>query len=126
MNKALSLNTQLIKLRSVIKLLKDSIPFSIIKTESGHTDLSHKTCLQDIIYSLRDIQYELRGLTGYKAKRSKQVNHYSIDEIMGILLIEQNSNASDKYKDAIGLAYADLLTVAYYISSINLSKDELF
>lgn len=123
MNKALSLNTQLTKLRSVIKLLKESMPLSVIKTESGHVDLSHKTYLQDIIYSLRDIQYELRGLTGYKAKRSKQVNHYSIDEIMELLQTEQTADISLKYKESLNQARIDLESVAYYI---NLSKDELY
>lgn len=128
MNKALSLNTQLTKLRSVIKLLRDTLPQAVITLDSGHKDMSHRTRLQDIVYSLRDIQYELRGLTGYKAKRSKQINHYSINEIMSLLSEEINCEPKrhPEYRANIDKAKTELQTVEHYINNINISNDELF
>lgn len=122
MNKPLSLNTQLTKLRSVIKLLKGTLPQSVVVLESGHRDTSRISLLKDIIYSLRDIQYELRGLTGYKAKRKAQVNHYSINEIEELLSAEISSISYPThplyavYRANIDQAKTELETVAYFIN----------
>lgn len=134
MSKQLSLNMQLTKLRSVIKLLKGTLPISVIKLPSGHTDPSRVSTLRDIIYSLRDIQYELRGLTEYRARRSAQINHYAIGEILDLLsneLVSQvDGHTHPNYKDNISTAKTELETVAHFLSlrqiKQELLKDELY
>lgn len=128
MSKQLSLNTQLTKLRSVIKLLKGTLSISVVKLHSGHTDTSRISTLRDIIYSLRDIQYELRGLTEYRAKRSAQINHYTIDDIIDFLSNELISQVDGTfhplYRDNISTAKTELETVAHFLS-LRQAKQEL-
>lgn len=128
MSKQLSLNTQLTKLRSVIKLLKGTLSISVVKLPSGHTDSSRVSTLRDIVYSLRDIQYELRGLTEYRAKRSAQINHYTMTEIMELLSKELSSTTDGTfhplYRDNISTAKTELETVAHFLS-LKQAKQEL-
>ena len=79
MKNPLSLNTQLTKLRIINNLLKQTIPEAVC-TVNGFKDTSRCEELKQVIYSLRDIQYLLRGLK-YSAHRSTQTRKMTIFEI---------------------------------------------
>ena len=122
----LSLNTQLTKLRLSISTLKAILPALIFTTESGYKDKSHYCVVRDIIYSLRDTLYELKGLPDYKASRSNQMRHYSIKEVLQTLLTiadahsSFNANVADTLRDV----KTNLETVDYYIDTKN--NNDLF
>ena len=65
-------------------LLKQTIPEAICIKENGFRDTSRCDELKQVIYSLRDIQYMLRG-PDYSAHRSTQTRKMTIFEIRAYL-----------------------------------------
>ena len=117
MKRPLSLNTQLAKLRLVNNLLKQTLPEAIRIKENGFTDTSKCDELKQVIYSLRDIQYMLRGLD-YKAHRSSQTRKMTIFEIRSYLESIFNSQAecpTQIYKQNIEKAYVELGSVQQFL-----------
>lgn len=138
MKRPLSLNTQLTKLRIVNNLLKQTLPEAVRIKENGFTDTSRCDELKQVIYSLRDIQYMLRGLD-YKAHRSSQTRKMTIFEIRSYLESIFNSQAEPNqvYKQNIEKAYIELGSVQQFLSlkehastsmpiSTTIEEDELF
>ena len=134
MKKSLSLNTQLAKLRAVNNLLKQTLPEAICIT-NGFRDTSRCEELKQVIYSLRDIQYMLRGLN-YKAHRSSQTRKMTISEIQSYFeSIIQSKNESYNccgklYKQNIHKAHIELSSVEQFLAlkeqKQNIKNDELF
>ena len=119
MKKSLSLNTQLTKLRTVNNLLKQTISEAIYIKENGFRDTSRCDELKQVIYSLRDIQYMLRGLD-YSAHRSAQTRKMTIFEIRdymkSIIDSDSESNICGKlYKHNIFEAYTELGSVQQFL-----------
>ena len=119
MKKPLSLNTQLTKLRMVNNLLKQTIPEAICIKENGFRDTSRCDELKQVIYSLRDIQYMLRGLD-YSAHRSTQTRKMTIFEIRAylesIFKSENEHNRCGKlYRYNIFKAYTELGSVQQFL-----------
>lgn len=127
MKKPLSLNTQLSKLRIVNNLLKQTLSEAVCEKENGFKDTSRCNELKQVIYSLRDIQYMLRGLD-YNAHRSEQTRKMSIDEIRAYLELEaQHTKCGEIYKRNIYCAYIELGSVQQFLqlkaSSTNIDDD---
>ena len=116
MKRPLSLNTQLTKLRIVNNLLKQTLPEAIRIKENGFTDTSRRDELKQVIYSLRDIQYMLRGLD-YKAHRSSQTRKMTIFEIRSYLesIINSQAEPNQIYKQNIERAYIELGSVQQFL-----------
>ena len=119
MKKPLSLNTQLTKLRMINNLLKQTIPEAICIKENGFRDTSRCDELKQVIYSLRDIQYMLRGLD-YSAHRSTQTRKMTIFEIRAylesIFKSENEHNRGGKlYRYNIFKAYTELGSVQQFL-----------
>ena len=119
MKKALSLNTQLTKLRTVNNLLKQSIPEAVFTKENGFKDSSLCEELRQVIYSLRDIQYMLRGLD-YKAHRSTQTRKMNIIEIREYLHTTYSKTAKDLdcgkfFRHNLYIAYTELGSVEQFL-----------
>lgn len=119
MRKALSLNTQLTKLRSVNNLLKQTIPEAAISRENKTFDLSLCEELKQVIYSLRDIQYMLRGLD-YHAHRSAHIRKMGIIEIRTYLNntcndTERTQNCGAVFRHNLFTAYTELGSVEQYL-----------
>ena len=119
MKKPLSLNTQLTKLRMINNLLKQTIPEAIYTKENGFRDTSRCDELKQVIYSLRDIQYMLRGLD-YSAHRSTQTRKMTIFEIRAylesIFKSEDKHNRCGKlYRYNIFKAYTELGSVQQFL-----------
>ena len=119
MKKPLSLNTQLTKLRMINNLLKQTIPEAIYIKENGFRDTSRCDELKQVIYSLRDIQYMLRGLD-YSAHRSTQTRKMTIFEIRtylkSIFKSENEHNRCGKlYRYNIFKAYTELGSVQQFL-----------
>lgn len=119
MKKALSLNTQLTKLRTVNNLLKQSIPEAIFTKENGFKDSSLCEELRQVIYSLRDIQYMLRGLD-YKAHRSTQTRKMNIIEIREYLHTTYAETTKDLdcgkfFRHNLYIAYTELGSVEQFL-----------
>lgn len=142
MRKPLSLNTQLTKLRMVNNLLKQTIPEAVCMTKNGFRDTSRCEELRQVIYSLRDIQYKLRGLK-YNAHRSTQTRKMTIAEIRAYFESIFQSNAEvynycgEHYKENIHRAHAELASVEQFLQlkgididlysqNTNTENDELF
>jgi len=111
MRKELSLNTQLTSVREAISLLKQLVSNASILDLTYEGSRAHS--LQQLIYSLRDIQYRLRGLK-HKVARSSQERKLSIDEICDFLNSELNLSYTfedeNEEQYIIGLQHAqDLL-----------------
>lgn len=66
-----------------IKILKEIITYRSYNTEP-YIAHNYVNTICDMIYSLRDLQYSLRGY-GMSVNRSKQNNVYSIDEVIANL-----------------------------------------
>ena len=119
MKKPLSLNTQLTKLRTVNNLLKQTIPEAICLS-NGFKDTSRCDELKQVIYSLRDIQYMLRGLD-YSAHRSAQTRKMTIFEIRSYFESIISSKAEvynycgKLYKHNIFKAYTELGSVEQFL-----------
>lgn len=126
MAKMLSLNTQLTKLRLSISTLKGILPALIFTTELGYKDKSHYCVVRDIIYSLRDTLYVLKGLPDYKANRSNQVRRYSIKEALQALttVADMHSSFNADTANTLREVKTDLETVDYYIDTKN--NEDLF
>lgn len=119
MKKALSLNTQLAKLRAVNNLLKQTISEAICIKENGFRDTSRCDELKQVIYSLRDIQYTLRGLN-YNARRSGQTRKMTISEIQDYLksIFEsktEHNTCGKLYKHNAYIAYTELASVEQFL-----------
>ena len=119
MRKALSLNTQLTKLRTVNNLLKQTIPEAAISRENKTFDLSLCEELKQVIYSLRDIQYMLRGLD-YHAHRSAHTRKMNIIEIRTYLNntcnnTERTQNCGTLFRHNLFTAYTELGSVEQYL-----------
>ena len=136
MKKALSLNTQLTKLRTINNLLKQSIPEAVFIKENGFRDLSLCEELRQVIYSLRDIQYMLRGLD-YKAHRSAQTRKMDIIEIRRYLYTTyaettKNLNCNKLLRHNLCVAYTELgsveqfLQLKGYLPTEDIKNDELY
>ncbi len=130
MKKALSLNTQLTKLRAVNNLLKQTISEAICVNENGFKDTSRCEELKQVIYSLRDIQYMLRGLD-YKAHRSSQTRKMDIIEIRAyfesIIETDKSNNYGKLYRQNISKANIELASVQQFLQMKGYIKtDELF
>lgn len=117
MKKSLSLNTQLTKLRTINNLLKQTMSEAVYIKENGFRDTSRCDELKQVIYSLRDIQYMLRGLD-YSAHRSAQTRKMTIFEIRDYMksIIDSESNVCGKlYKHNIFEAYTELGSVQQFL-----------
>lgn len=138
MKSPLSLNTQLSKLRLVNNLLKQTLSEAVCEKDNGFKDTSRCTELNQVIYSLRDIQYNLRGLD-YTAKRSSQTRKMNILEIRKYLKseIESDAKCGPLYKTNLQKIYIELNSVEQFLQlkenfvstptiSNNIEKDELF
>lgn len=123
MRKPLSLNTQLSKLRLVNNLLKQSLS-GIMQTQG---DSTHCDKLRQVIYSLRDIQYDLRGLK-LQIHRSAHTQKMSIEEIRTYLnsIIEAHkSELETSYWQNIETANSELISVEMFLQN-RIIKDNLF
>lgn len=127
MKKELSLNTQLTKLREINSLLKLTVSPAI------HLDSlyggNRGFQIQQFIYSLRDLQYRLRGLK-IKISRSTQVRRMSVSEVYNSInsqlvssLIEFDSTA-EEYFSNLQQIQALLGTVVQYCN-IHKSPEDL-
>lgn len=119
MKKPLSLNTQLTKLRIINNLLKQTIPEAAYIKENGFRNTTLCDELKQVIYSLRDIQYMLRGLD-YSAHRSTQTRKMTIFEIRSylesVLKSENEYNKCGKlYRHNIFKAYTELGSVQQFL-----------
>lgn len=119
MKKPLSLNTQLTKLRIINNLLKQTIPEAICIKENGFRDTSRCDELKQVIYSLRDIQYMLRGLD-YSAHRSTQTRKMTIFEIRDYMksIFEskpEHDTCGKLYRYNIFKAYTELGSVQQFL-----------
>lgn len=119
MKKPLSLNTQLTKLRMINNLLKQTIPEAICIKENGFRDTSRCDELKQVIYSLRDIQYMLRGLD-YSAHRSTQTRKMTIFEIRDYMksIFEskpEHDTCGKLYRYNIFKAYTELGSVQQFL-----------
>lgn len=117
MKKSLSLNTQLTKLRTINNLLKQTMSEAVYIKENGFRDTSRCDELKQVIYSLRDIQYMLRGLD-YSAHRSAQTRKMTIFEIRDYMksIIDSESSVCGKlYKHNIFEAYTELGSVQQFL-----------
>lgn len=89
--KELSLNTQLTKLREINNLLKQSL------SVASHLDSlyggNRSFQVRQFIYSLRDLQYKLRGLK-IKVSRSTQTRRLSVLEIHNQISTQLSNFAS--------------------------------
>lgn len=127
MQKTLSLNTQLAKISTSIKRLRDLTTISPSDQGTQVTDqstysLDNHQFIVDIIYSLRDIKYDLLYAGMYKAKRKAQVKSYSIKEILQLLESKSapsNSTLSELYKQELQTIKIELETVEQYIDYKN-------
>lgn len=127
MQKTLSLNTQLAKISTSIKRLRDLTTISPSDQGTQVTDQStyspdNHQFIADIIYSLRDIKYDLLYAGRYKAKRKAQIKSYSIKEILRLL--ESNSTPSnlalsEQCKQELQTIKIELETVEQYIDYKN-------
>jgi hypothetical protein len=129
MRKALSLNTQLTKLRSVNNLLKQTIPEAAISRENKTFDLSLCEELKQVIYSLRDIQYMLRGLD-YHAHRSTHTHKMNIVEIRTYLNntcndAKRTQNCGAVFRHNLFTAYTELGSVEQYLQLKGLISSDL-
>ena len=116
MKKALSLNTQLAKLRSVNNLLKQTIPEAACKKDNGFNDISLCEELKQVIYSLRDIQYMLRGIDN--VRRSTQTRKMNIIEIRTYLestYKAENLKCGQLCKHNLYKAYTELGSVEQFL-----------
>lgn len=121
MRKPLSLNTQLSKLRLVNNLLKQSLS-GIMQTQS---DSAYCDKLRQVIYSLRDIQYNLRGLK-LQIHRSAHTQKMSIEEIRTYLnsIIEAHkSESKTSYWQNIETANSELISVEMFLQNRNINDD---
>ena len=96
-------------------LLKQTIPEAIYIKENGFRDTSRCDELKQVIYSLRDIQYMLRGLD-YSAHRSTQTRKMTIFEIRAYLKSifkseNENNRCGKLYRYNIFKAYTELGSV---------------
>ena len=120
MKKPLSLNTQLAKLRIVNNLLKQTVSEAICINRNGFRDTSRCEELKQVIYSLRDIQYMLRGLD-YTAHRSAQTRKMTIFEIRDYFesIIKSKAEVYNYcgklYKSNIYKAYIELGSVQQFL-----------
>lgn len=135
MKRPLSLNTQLSKLRAVNNLLKQSIPEAIFVKANGFKDTSYCDEIKQVIYSLRDIQYKLRKLCNYTARRSSQTRKMNIVEIREYLKsIYENKDLEfgKLFRHNMFQAYTELGSVEQYLqlhpefTEQNIQNDELF
>lgn len=115
MKNPVSLNTQLAKLREANNALK--------QIASQLSDLNQEFAaseLKQVIYSLRDIQYKLRGIK-QKIHRSAQTKNLSIIEIRQNLLGLTDElifdDIPDYIRDSIRKANILLDTVEYYLTT---------
>lgn len=119
MKKPLSLNTQLTKLRTINNLLKQTIPEAVYTKKNGFRDTSRCDELKQVIYSLRDIQYMLRGLD-YNTHRSTQTRKMTIFEIRDYLESifkseDEHSRCGKLYRYNIFKAYTELGSVQQFL-----------
>lgn len=128
MKKELSLNTQLTRLREINSLLKQNISLatSLDSFYGGNRGFQ----IQQFIYSLRDLQYRLRGLK-IKVSRSTQVRRMSASEIYDSIdsqivnsSIEFDDNIAEKYFSNLQQIQALLGTVVQYCN-IHKSLEDL-
>lgn len=100
-------------------LLKQTIPEAVFIKDNGFRDTSRCDELKQVIYSLRDIQYMLRGLD-YSAHRSTQTRKMTIFEIRtyleSIFKSENKHNRCGKlYRYNIFKAYTELGSVQQFL-----------
>lgn len=135
MKKPLSLNTQLTKLRIVNNLLKETAPKATFVKANGFKDTSYCEEIKQVIYSLRDIQYKLRGLSNYTAHRRAQTRKMSITEIREYLKSvyeDKDLGFNELFRHDIYKAYTELGSVEQYLQlnskpiTQNIQDDELF
>lgn len=135
MKKPLSLNTQLTKLRTVNNLLKQSISEAVYIKDNGFKDTSYSEEIKQVIYSLRDIQYRLRGLNKYSAHRKAQTRKMDIIEIRNYLkslYSIENPGFGPNFRQNMFKSYDSLGSVEQYLqlngqlNDNRIDTDELF
>lgn len=114
--KELSLNTQLSKLREINSTLKlariDAL--NLDSRYGGNRGFQ----IQQFIYSLRDLQYKLRGLK-IKVSRSSQVRKMSVAEIYDLIVRELSFLPSTTITDTVFTDYSyKLQTVQILLGSV--------
>lgn len=130
MQKPLSLNTQLSKLRIVNNLLKQAL--SEIMQTYLPDDIACHNQLKQAIYSLRDIQYNLRGLK-QQVHRSAHTQKMNIAEIRTYLnsLTEAHRHQLDlSCWQNISISNTELASVEVFLEKRDIKQqidlDELF
>lgn len=114
MKKELSLNTQLTKLREINSLLKLTVS-PAIRLDSLYGG-NRGFQIQQFIYSLRDLQYRLRGLK-IKVSRSTQVRRMSVSEVYDSIN-SQLVNSSTEFDDIAEEYFSNLQQVQTLLGTV--------
>ena len=114
MKKELSLNTQLTKLREINSLLKLTVS-PAIRLDSLYGG-NRGFQIQQFIYSLRDLQYRLRGLK-IKVSRSTQVRRMSVSEVYDSIN-SQLVNSSTEFDDTAEEYFSNLQQIQALLGTV--------
>lgn len=112
--KELSLNTQLTKLREVNNLLKLTVTPALYLDSTYGGNRGYM--IQQFIYSLRDLQYKLRGLK-IKVSRSAQVRKMTVSEIYDTIT-NQISQSQVDFNDTAEEYFSKLQNIQLLLNSV--------